>query len=253
MKSAILLVLAVAARSVSAHAAILASNGANGVDSQGFGIDTSTPRDSPLPGQPEQDTSIIRDDEIESGQAGACGRTEESGSLDVATEMKKATANGLATAGADGSVTMTVHQVNQDGAGPFTCDVDATGTGKSFQSMDVTQNVPGQNLPFIGSLSGTTTTNFKLVAQMPAGTKCTGTGGACLVRCRNAAIAGPFGSCVAVGNAGSGTSNSTAAGKRDEMVAITQRDIDFALSRVESRHLRSRVASHIVRSIMAVV
>lgn len=83
--------------------------------------------------------------------------------------------------------------------------------------MDVTQQVPG-----IASISLAKATPFPLVAraslipyrfpvvvpcadagiscvEMPAGMTCTGgpTGDACIVRCRNVAIAGPFGGCVA--------------------------------------------------------
>lgn len=34
-----------------------------------------------------------------------------------------AIASGVPTAASDGTITMVVHQVNQDGAGPFTCEV----------------------------------------------------------------------------------------------------------------------------------
>jgi hypothetical protein len=44
-----------------------------------------------------------------------------------------------------GQVKMTVHQVNADGAGPFTCSVDPTAQGTSFQTMQVTTNVAGNN------------------------------------------------------------------------------------------------------------
>ncbi|KAH8923062.1 hypothetical protein BT69DRAFT_1219522 [Atractiella rhizophila] len=181
---------------VYSHSVITSVNGANGIDSDGFGVDPTTPRDGSANKPFQQDTSIIRDREIASGRAGPCGRTQQAGNVDVQAEMTAAVANGLATAASDGSVTMTVHQVNQDGAGPFTCDVDATGTGQSFQAMQVTQDVPG-DVPFVGSLSRAKATDFQLVAKMPAGMTCSGPGGACLVRCRNNAIAGPFGSCVA--------------------------------------------------------
>ena len=38
---------------------------------------------------------------------------------------------------------MTLHQVNQDGAGPYACAVDATGEGNAFVPMTMTKNVPG--------------------------------------------------------------------------------------------------------------
>jgi hypothetical protein len=41
---------------------------------------------------------------------------------------------------------MTLHQINQDGAGPFTAMVDPTSGGKdvaAFKTAKVTENVPG--------------------------------------------------------------------------------------------------------------
>lgn len=53
--------------------------------------------------------------------------------------------NSMPVITAGGSVNMTLHQVNGDGAGPYTCEIDATGTGTAFQPMTVTANVPGKN------------------------------------------------------------------------------------------------------------
>lgn len=111
------------------------------------------------------------------------------------------TASGLPTCADDGTVTMTFHQVNQDGAGPLTAQVDSTSGGTdpaAFQDAQVTQDVPGIG---IGGLSGTTTTDFPVKIQMAAGTTCSGTvGGAsnvCIARLQNSALAGPFGGSVA--------------------------------------------------------
>ena len=79
---------------------------------------------------------MIRNNEIDSGKAGVCGRTKAGGNNDVEQQLAgesnlhsnllatdtdspppAASQAGLPTAGADGSVTMTLHQVNQDGAG----------------------------------------------------------------------------------------------------------------------------------------
>jgi len=187
---------------VNGHGVITAVSGANGVTSQGFGVIASTPRDGSSPNPFEQDTSIIRNQEIESGKTGVCGRTRAGGDNDVTSQLNAAVTSGLPTAAADGTVSMTLHQVNQDGAGPYTCAVSTDATGANFIAMTVTTNVPGQN-----SLSLAQATDFPLIAQMPAGTACTGgaDGNACLVRCTNSALAGPFGGCAAVS-----TSNSTA-------------------------------------------
>ncbi|CAN8105736.1 unnamed protein product [Discula destructiva] len=107
---------------------------------------------------------------------------------------------GLPTTSDDGTVTMTFHQVNQDGAGPLTGAIDATSGGQdpsAFQDAQVTQNVPGIG---IGGLSGAQTMDFPIAMQMPAGMTCSGSvGGAnnvCIARLNNDALAGPFGGSV---------------------------------------------------------
>ncbi|KAH7341272.1 hypothetical protein B0J17DRAFT_567547 [Rhizoctonia solani] len=206
--SSVLLILA-AISSVNAHGALVAVTGSNGVDGQGFGIVETTPRDGTRRQPFQTDTSIIRDREIASGDAGPCGRTLAGGVNDMTAQMEAAASAGLPAAAADGTVTMTIHQINGDGAGPYTCDVSADASGQNFAAMKVVTNVPGQN-----SRSKAKATDFPLVAQMPAGTTCTGgpNGDACIVRCRNAARAGPFGGCAAVTNpdAGAPAGNSTA-------------------------------------------
>lgn len=64
---------------------------------------------------------------------------------------------------------MTLHQVNGDGAGPYTCEIDTTGTGNNFQPMTVVTNVPGE-----GGNSGARAEDFPLTVQIPAGTTLTG-------------------------------------------------------------------------------
>jgi len=200
---------------VHAHGTITGVTGANGVQAAGFGIIASTPRNGALPVPFEQDTSVIRDAEIATGKTGVCGSTKAGGNNDVAAQLAAASQAGLPTAGADGSVTMTLHQVNQDGAGPYTCDVSGDG-GNTFQAATVTQQVPGKF-----GLSLAAATDFPLTAQLPAGMACTAgpNGDACLLRCRNPALAGPFGSCVAVSN-GSGNSTTTTAASSGAVAAV---------------------------------
>ncbi|CAE6440161.1 unnamed protein product [Rhizoctonia solani] len=185
---------------VAAHGTITAVNGANGVTGAGMGIDPATPRDGTKAKPFQQDTSVIRDREIESGKVGPCGRT----------TQKAASSAGLPSATSSGEIQMTLHQVNQDGAGPYTCDMSGDG-GNTFQAAKVTKNVPGA---FLG-LSTATAEDFPLNVQMPAGMQCTGgpNGDACVVRCRNATPAGPFGSCAAftTDNAGAAAKNNAAA------------------------------------------
>ncbi|KAG4422266.1 hypothetical protein IFR04_004646 [Cadophora malorum] len=121
------------------------------------------------------------------------------------TAVKAATgagaSSGLPTTADDGTVTMTFHQVNQDGAGPLTAMVDPTSGGTdpaAFQKAEVTQNVPGIG---IGGLSAAQTMDFPVAMAMPAGMTCSGSvGGAsnvCVAKLQNAALAGPFGGSVA--------------------------------------------------------
>jgi len=92
---------------------------------------------------------------------------------------------------------MVYHQVNGDGAGPIACSISTDATGKTFTAMNVTTNVAGTN-----GNSGAANQDFPLVAEVPAGTACTGTVGAlknvCAVKCANPAKAGPFGGTVLV-------------------------------------------------------
>jgi len=123
----------------------------------------------------------------------------------VETGVKAATgaaaSEGLPTTDDSGTITMTFHQVNQDGAGPLTAAIDATSGGTdpaAFKTAKVTQNVPGIG---IGGLSAAAVEDFPVAVQMPAGMTCQGSvGGAenvCIVRLQNSALAGPFGGSAA--------------------------------------------------------
>ncbi|KEI36115.1 uncharacterized protein L969DRAFT_83885 [Mixia osmundae IAM 14324] len=59
------------------------------------------------------------------------------------------------------------------------------------------KNVPGLGF---GGLGLAAAKDWPVEAVMPAGTQCKAgaDGQTCLIRCRNAAAAGPFGSCAAV-------------------------------------------------------
>lgn len=131
------------------------------------------------------------------GSKTAKGTTEQG----VAKAAGTGATSGLPTTADDGTITMTFHQVNQDGAGPLTAQIDATSGGTdpaAFQDATVTQNVPGIG---IGGLSAASVEDFPVKVQMPQGMTCSGTvGGAsnvCIVRMQNAALAGPFGGSAA--------------------------------------------------------
>lgn len=109
--------------------------------------------------------------------------------------------SGLPTVGSDGVIKMTFRQINQDGAGPMTADVDGTSGGteaSAFQSANVVKDVPGLG---VQGISLATATEFPLEVQMPAGMTCdatvAGVPNVCVVRVRNGAAAGPFGGSAA--------------------------------------------------------
>ncbi|KAF7542418.1 hypothetical protein G7Z17_g11590 [Cylindrodendrum hubeiense] len=124
-------------------------------------------------------------------------KTEEPEEVAVAASTGEGATSGLPTATDDGVVTLMYRQINQDGAGPLTADVDGTSGGSdaaAFKTAEVAQDVPGLGF---GGLSLATNTDFPVQVQMPQGMTCDGSvGGAdnvCIVRVRNGAAAGPFG------------------------------------------------------------
>ncbi|RDW88989.1 hypothetical protein BP6252_01021 [Coleophoma cylindrospora] len=182
----------------SAHGVILAAQGVAGSPaSVGFQVDASIARNCTGISPCQQDTTIIRDSEITQNIVNECGRTELTGNIDVGENTEAAlAAKAVTSVTAGSSVTVTLHQVNADGAGPYSCDIDMTSNaGIISQNLTVTNNVPGVN-----GLSSAKTTDFNITVQMPTNLKCVGasTGNVCTVRCRNNAVAGPFGGCFAV-------------------------------------------------------
>ncbi|TLD09788.1 hypothetical protein PspLS_11595 [Pyricularia sp. CBS 133598] len=119
----------------------------------------------------------------------------------VKASLGEGASSGLPTVGSDGVIKMTFRQINQDGAGPMTADVDGTSGGTkadAFQRAEVVKDVPGLG---IQGLSLATATEFPLEVKMPAGTTCeatvAGVKNVCVVRVRNGAGAGPFGGSAA--------------------------------------------------------
>lgn len=75
----------------------------------------------------QQDATIIRQAEIDANVVNQCGRTELAGNIDVGENTENALAAGAVTQVEAGSeITVTIHQVNADGAGPYACDLDET-------------------------------------------------------------------------------------------------------------------------------
>lgn len=193
---------------VAGHSAITNAKGNMGGQGKALGVVDTTPRDGSRRNPDQQDSTRFKN-----AAADQCGETLGGGTNDPATQVAAQLAeNGgdMPQISAGGSVMMTLHQVNGDGAGPYECMIDSTGTGSQWTKMQVTTNIPGQR-----SRSRAKATDFPLTAKVAADQTCTGTAGGmegvCMVRCNNAARAGPFGGCVPVQMAGT---NATAAAKK---------------------------------------
>jgi hypothetical protein len=101
--------------------------------------------------------------------------------------------SGLPTADQNGAINLQFHQVNADGAGPYTATIDPSSGGTqegAFQAAQMTTNVPGQN----GNDAQNAATDFNVQVQMPAGMQCTGTiagqKNVCVVRIQNPKFGG---------------------------------------------------------------
>lgn len=106
-------------------------------------VDPSTPRDGTRRNPFQQDSTRFKGD-----AAATCGETLGGGDNSVESGVKAVMSNmgnTLPQVSAGGELTMTVHQVNGDGAGPYTCMIDSTGTGAQWDAIQVTTNVPGNN------------------------------------------------------------------------------------------------------------
>lgn len=207
-----ILALAAIFSSVHAHGVIESAVGDSG-ESKGFKVDDSLARNCTGISPCQQDSTIIRNSEITQNIVNSCGRTEIDGNIDVGGETEKAISKKAVTTVTRGSsLAVTIHQVNADGAGPYECDLDVTSNAAtSFVKLQVSNNVPGQN-----GLSQAEAERFTINVKMPDDFNCVGasTGDICTVRCRNTAVAGPFGGCFPVQQTdGTGRSdNQTASG-----------------------------------------
>ncbi|KAK3398487.1 hypothetical protein B0T20DRAFT_498358 [Sordaria brevicollis] len=187
---------------VAGHAAIIAAVGDAGGAGMALGIDPSTPRDGSRRNPFQQDTTRFR------GQAAkTVGQTIKSGvnKVEEGTQaILDITKDSLPQVTAGGTLEMTLHQINQDGAGPFNCMINSDAKATEWTAITVAKNVPGRF-----GLSRTTQTDFPLIASIPAGQTCTGTAAGqdnvCLVRCQNPISFGGVVPVQMAGGAGAGT------------------------------------------------
>ncbi|ORX95201.1 hypothetical protein BCR34DRAFT_608017 [Clohesyomyces aquaticus] len=199
------------APSVRSHGVILKAVGVSGPEGQGFLVDQNLARNCTTISPCQQDATIIRDSEITQNIVNSCGRTEIAGNIDVGEQTELELAAKRVTQVTKGStIAVTIHQVNADGAGPYECDLDqSSNAAVNFVKLQVANNVPGAN-----GLSQAKEQDFTINVKMPADFNCFGasTGDICTVRCRNNAVAGPFGGCFAVQQTdGTGRTNTSAA------------------------------------------
>jgi len=213
-KSSIVAMFA-AATLVAGHGAIVKAVGDQGGAGSAIGIDPATPRDGTRRNPFQQDSTRFKGD-----NAATCGQTLGGGENDIVAGTKAVMAmmgGQLPQVSAGGEISMTLHQVNGDGAGPYTCQIDAAGDGSAFVDMKVTTQVAGKN-----SRSNAKAVDLPLKAAIPAGQTCggnvAGQNNVCMVRCMNAARAGPFGGCVPVQMANAAAGNTTAPAKRETTI-----------------------------------
>lgn len=122
----------------------------------------------------QSDATLIRDAEISANVVNECGRTELLGNIDIGENTENALAAQQVTQVKSGStLTITMHQVNADGAGPFICDMDPTSNGLALTGQ-IPLPVMGDNIPGTNGLSQEKERDFNLTLQMPPDMKCIG-------------------------------------------------------------------------------
>ncbi|XXG95038.1 hypothetical protein Hte_001298 [Hypoxylon texense] len=224
LKTIVAFGLIATAQLAASHGVITDATGDAGGSGMGLGVDTSTPRDGTRRNPFQQDSTRFRGD-----QADTFGETIGAGDNDLeqgTQAIMAETGDQLPQVTAGGELKMTLHVVNADGAGPYTCMINDDGTGANWDDIQVTQSPPGDDSRDRDAAE----TDFPLTATIPADQECTGTvagqENACLVRCQNGARAGPFGGVVPVQMANTTT---TANARRNLAKAMKKRSAPVAL------------------------
>ncbi|KAM5368497.1 hypothetical protein ACJZ2D_009474 [Fusarium nematophilum] len=169
LKTILSYTLVAAAQLASAHSVITGAVGNAGGSGMALGVDTTTPRDGTRRRPFQQDATRFRGDAADS-----VGETLAGGDNDVETgtqAIMAETGEDLPQVTPGGEVQMTLHQVNSDGAGPYTCMINDDGTGQTWTPIQVTQNVEGSER---GRNEDGEATDFPLTAAIPANQECTG-------------------------------------------------------------------------------
>ncbi|KAK3318588.1 hypothetical protein B0H66DRAFT_244342 [Apodospora peruviana] len=228
IKSVLALTILATAELVAGHGAIIAASGDAGGTGMALGIDTSTPRDGTRRNPFQQDSTRFKGDAADTfGETLGGGTNQlEAGTAAIMAE----TGDVLPQVSQGGEVQMTLHQVNADGGGPYTCMINADGTGADWTDIQVTTTPPGRNSR---NREGAAT-DFPLTAAVPANQECTGSvagqDNVCLVRCQNDARAGPFGGVVPVQMA-----NTTTPAAARRALALKVRNAQIQLHHIKLR------------------
>ncbi|KAJ0335224.1 hypothetical protein COL922a_009527 [Colletotrichum nupharicola] len=223
LRAAVAVSVLAAAQLVAGHAAIIGATGELGGSAMALGVDPNTPRDGTRRDPFQGDSTRFK-----GPSADTFGETVGAGQNDLETGTKAImamTGDQLPQVRAGGTVDMTLHQVNGDGGGPYDCMINSDATGASWTNINVVTTPPGQN----SRNRDGAMTDFPLRAQIPADQACTGTvagqNNVCLVRCQNAARAGPFGGVVPVQMNQPG--NTPAAARRNLARAVQETEQAF--------------------------
>ncbi|KAF4834928.1 hypothetical protein CGCTS75_v002960 [Colletotrichum tropicale] len=223
LRAAVAASVLAAAQLVAGHAAIIGATGELGGSAMALGVDPSTPRDGTRRDPFQADSTRFK-----GASADTFGETVGAGQNDLETGTKAImamTGDQLPQVRAGGTIDMTLHQVNGDGGGPYDCMINGDATGAAWTNINVVTTPPGQN----SRNRNGAMTDFPLRAQIPADQACTGTvagqNNVCLVRCQNAARAGPFGGVVPVQMNQPG--NTPAAARRNLARAVQETEQAF--------------------------
>jgi len=173
-------IVALSISQVYGHGMVQSIKGANGVNTNGFGVKKTSDTS-------QASVSVIK------GNTG-CG-TIQGKAINIAAEIENAIKSGkIPTAAGDGTINMDWFQQNAggDGGGPGNAALDTGATGNAFKPLTITKNFGDKGRDSVNPMQ----------VKIPAGTKCTGgsTKNVCLAKVVNSA--GPFGSCFAFRTAG---------------------------------------------------
>ncbi len=124
------------------HGAITGATGDAGGKGMALGIDTSTPRDGTRRNPFQQDSTRFKGEAADTFGETLGGGTNQ---LEAGTKAIMAeTGQQLPQVTQGGEVSMTLHQVNADGGGPYTCMINDDGTGQQWADIEVTQTPPAR-------------------------------------------------------------------------------------------------------------